>query len=161
MNKSNDAEGWGKLEVQSLGKDKRIKELQTAAAKSNDIICQTLGKVLGFPWYKDDLDLFPGATEADGVCIGDHVAETMAVQAADRIRHLDSRLQIDTLNPNRRGHISILVEASKNLEAKIEIFVAHMAEAKALADGHCENTLKEIVENCLNELRKLEDEVTK
>jgi hypothetical protein len=84
-----------------------------------------------------------------------------AVQAADRIRHLDSRLQIDTLNPNRREHIVILAEVSKNLGAKIEIFVDHMAEAKALAGGHCENTLKEIVENCLNELRKLEDEVTK
>lgn len=141
--------------------EQRVEALQAAAAKSNDEICQTLGKVLGFPWYKNDLDLFPCATEVDGVCVGDHVAETLASNAADRIRHLDSRLQIDTLNPNRREHIVILAEVSKNLEAKIEIFVDHMAEAKALADGHCENTLKEIVENCLNELRKLEDEVTK
>jgi hypothetical protein len=168
MKKFNDVEDLSKLRRQSRVKSERIDALQAevealrgSLAKSNDIICQTLGKVLGFPWYKDDLGLFPGATESDGVCVGDHVAETMALQAADRIRHLDSRLQIDTLNPNRREHIAILAEACLNLEAKIEIFVDHMAEAKALADGHCENTLKEIVENCLNELRKLEDEVTK
>jgi hypothetical protein len=118
MNKSNDAEGWDKLEVQSLGRTVRFDALQTAAAKSNDEICQTLGKVLGFPWYKDDLDLFPGADESDGVCVGDHVAETLAVQAADRIRHLDSRLEIDTLNPNRREHIVILAVRIDELEAQ-------------------------------------------
>jgi hypothetical protein len=126
MKKFNGAEGWSKLRRQSLGKDKRIDALQAevealrgSLAKSNDIICQTLGKVLGFPWYKDDLDLFPGATESAGVCIGDHVAETMAVQAADRIRHLDSRLQIDTLNPNRREHI--VQQAAKIVELEAEL----------------------------------------
>jgi hypothetical protein len=108
--------------------EQRVEALQTAAAKSNDEICQTLGKVLGFPWYKDDLDLFPGATESDGVCVGDHVAETLAVQAADRIRHLDSRLQIDTLNPNRRNHIVILSGRIDELEARIAKALAHIKE---------------------------------
>ena len=119
MIKSNDVEGWGRLRRQSLDMRNRIKELQTAAAKSNDIICQTLGKVLGFPWYKDDLKTFPYATDNDGVCVGDHVAETMAAQAADRIRHLDSRLQIDTLNPNRREHI--VQQAAKIVELEAEL----------------------------------------
>jgi hypothetical protein len=118
VKKSNDVEDGGRLRRQSIYMLNRIKELQTAAAKSNDEICQTLGKVLGFPWYKDDLSLFPGATESDGVCVGDHVGETLAVQAADRIRHLDSRLQIDTLNPNRREHIVILAGRIDDLEAQ-------------------------------------------
>jgi hypothetical protein len=70
----------------------RIEQQDIASAKSNDEICQTLGKVLGFPWYKDDLDVFPDATEADGVCVGDHVSETLAANAADRIQFLEGRL---------------------------------------------------------------------
>lgn len=50
---------------------------------------QTLGKVLGYPWYKDDPKNFPDATEADGVCIGEHVPGTLAQEAAQRIRKLE------------------------------------------------------------------------
>lgn len=54
-------------------------------SKMNDEICQTLGKALGYPWFKDDQKNFPGATESNGVCVGDHVAETLAMEAASRI----------------------------------------------------------------------------
>lgn len=47
---------------------------------------QILGKALGYPWYKDDQKNFPGATEADGVCIGEQVVETLAEEAAERIK---------------------------------------------------------------------------
>ena len=49
---------------------------------------QILGKVLGYPWYKDDQKNFPGATEDDGVCVGEHVPETLAEEAASRILEL-------------------------------------------------------------------------
>lgn len=46
---------------------------------------QVLGKALGFPWFKDDQKNFPGTTEADGVCVGDHVAASIAMEAAAMI----------------------------------------------------------------------------
>ena len=57
--------------------------------KLQDEICQVLGKALGwYPWYKDDQKNFPGATEADGVCVGEHVAESMADEVAGEIKRL-------------------------------------------------------------------------
>ena len=53
---------------------------------------QTLGKALGYPRYKDDQKNFPGATDADGVCVGDHVAASLATEAAERIRVLEEAL---------------------------------------------------------------------
>jgi hypothetical protein len=39
---------------------------------------QTMAQALGgFPWYKDDQANFPGATEADGVCVGELVIEDL------------------------------------------------------------------------------------
>ena len=52
---------------------------------------QILGKALGYPWYKDDPDLFPKATEADGVCVGVETAWSLAMIAADRIKELEER----------------------------------------------------------------------
>jgi hypothetical protein len=46
---------------------------------------QILGKALGYPWFKDDQENFPGATEADGVCIGEHVTESIAQEAANTL----------------------------------------------------------------------------
>lgn len=51
---------------------------------------QILGKALGYPWYWDDQENFPGATKEDGVCVGDHVAATLAMEAADRIRRANA-----------------------------------------------------------------------
>lgn len=53
---------------------------------------QLLGGALGYPWFKDDPKNFPGATEADGVCVGDHVAVTLAMEAAQRIAGLQATL---------------------------------------------------------------------
>lgn len=55
-----------------------------------DEVQQILGKALGYPWYKDDQKNFPGATEADGVCIGDHVPASIAAEAARRIAELEA-----------------------------------------------------------------------
>ena len=62
----------------------RIKRLEEGILKDNQEIEQTCGKVLGYPWFKDDQKNFPGATEKDGVCVGDHVAETIVSELAKR-----------------------------------------------------------------------------
>lgn len=66
----------------------REKQLRDGLSRVNNDVCQTLGKALGYPWFKDDQKNFPGATEADGVCYGEHVAETIAMEAAEAIERL-------------------------------------------------------------------------
>ena len=67
-----------------------VKYLKACAVQNNDV-CQTLGKALGYPWFKDDQKNFPGATEADGVCVGEHVAGSIADEAAAKIVELKQR----------------------------------------------------------------------
>ena len=76
---------------ETLSKDQRdveIARLRTALSKQNDEICQTLGLALGYPKFCDDQANFPGTTEANGVCVGDHVAESIAAEAAGIISKL-------------------------------------------------------------------------
>ena len=76
---------------ETLSKDQRdveIARLRTALSKQNDEICQALGSALGYPKFCDDQQTFPGATESSGVCTGDHVAESIAAEAAKRIESL-------------------------------------------------------------------------
>ena len=65
-----------------------IARLRTALSKQNDEICQALGSALGYPKFCDDQANFPGTTEANGVCVGDHVAESIAAEAAGIIGKL-------------------------------------------------------------------------
>ncbi len=67
-----------------------------AYAKSNDQVCQSLGKALGYPWFKDDQVNFPRSTEADGVCVGEHVAESIADEAAKIITETTQWRDIST-----------------------------------------------------------------
>lgn len=67
---------------------KEQERLRDACAMQDGEVCQTLGKALGYPWYKDDQKNFPGATEEHGVCVGEHVAESIAAEAAKRIEAL-------------------------------------------------------------------------
>lgn len=53
-------------------------------------ICNVLGKALGYPLFFEDQKNFPGTTEADGVCVGEHVPLTLADEAAERIRGLQA-----------------------------------------------------------------------
>lgn len=91
----------------------RVKFVTDAAATINREVCQVLGKVLGFPWFKDDQKNFPGATEADGICEGDMVAEAMADLAAQTITDLKEKLRIAEAAAERRGRAMGLREASK------------------------------------------------
>lgn len=72
--------------------EEESERLRVAMASRNDEITQALGKALGYAWYRDDPANFPGATEADGVCVGEHVAETIAHEAANRIATLLAEL---------------------------------------------------------------------
>jgi hypothetical protein len=61
---------------------------------------QVAGKALGYPWFKDDQKNFPDATEADGVCIGEHTNLTIVEElsaalstAQTRIDDLESQLE--------------------------------------------------------------------
>ena len=60
----------------------------TLAEASEVVIGQLAGKALGYPWFKDDQQNFPGATEADGVCIGEHVAETIVQELVEKYQEL-------------------------------------------------------------------------
>jgi|SRR5690606_2675517 len=54
---------------------------------------QILGQAIGgYPWYKDDQTNFPGATEKDGVCVGDHTPTTLAMEAAALIKSLREKI---------------------------------------------------------------------
>lgn len=66
----------------------RAAELIHALNLECDLIAQTFGKALGYPWFKDDQKNFPGATENDGVCIGEHVPVTIAAEASLYINKL-------------------------------------------------------------------------
>jgi len=72
------------LEV-PLVRSKAEPDWKTLYLKLADKVEQILGKALGYPWYKDDQKNFPGATEKDGVCVGDHVPESILAEAAKRI----------------------------------------------------------------------------
>jgi len=73
----------------------KVKRLYEGILKQNQEIEQTCGKVLGYPWFKDDQKNFPGATEKDGVCVGDHVAETIVSELAKR--HTEALARIKRL----------------------------------------------------------------
>lgn len=72
------------LERELNAANQRIKRLEEGILKDNQEIEQTCGKVLGYPWFKDDQKNFHGATEKDGVCVGDHVGATIVSELAKR-----------------------------------------------------------------------------
>lgn len=73
--------------------EERVKLLERACSKTNEEVCQSLGKVLGYPWFKDDQKNFPDATEENGVCVGEHVAESISEEAAKKIVALEERVK--------------------------------------------------------------------
>ena len=65
----------------------RLRHVARGLWKESLEIEQVLGKALNYPWFKDDKKNFPDATEEHGVCVGDHVAITLAMQAAENINN--------------------------------------------------------------------------
>ena len=66
----------------------RVTSLEEGYIQNEHEIEQLLGKALGYPWYKDDPKNFPDATELDGVCVGEHSALTLAMEAATRFQEI-------------------------------------------------------------------------
>lgn len=85
--------GWVKLLRSKLAEQAaEIERLKNAYTSQERDISQTLGKALGYQWFKDDQANWPDATEADGVCVGEHVAESLADEAAKKLADLQSQL---------------------------------------------------------------------
>lgn len=63
---------------------------------------QVLGKALGYPYICSDQKNFPGSTEADGVCVGEHVPVTLAMEAAECIKEQGLQILSLKLNEHRR-----------------------------------------------------------
>lgn len=76
------------LEAELAEARQRATALEAENTRMNDAMCQSLGKALGYPWFKDDQQNFPGSTSDNGVCVGDHVAESLADEAARTITRL-------------------------------------------------------------------------
>lgn len=78
--------------------------LRERVSRENEFICQTLGQVLGYPWFVDDQVNFPGATKEQGVCVGDHVAASLAMEAARKIGELRGKWNkvCDVMPPSGR-----------------------------------------------------------
>jgi hypothetical protein len=96
-----------------------VARMKKAASTINEEVCQTLGAALGYPWLKDDQTNFPGATEADGVCVGPHVAETLAAEAAAKL-----------------ATVAALVEALDGLVMACELPGDHCEREQALPAAH-------------------------
>ena len=115
--------------------------------KESEEIEQILGKALGYPWFKDDQDNFPNATEADGVAVGDHTAWSLAMEAADKIKHLENQLdealgiakiiavsinQYKQLDDEQRSMISKLQDECDGLNNELNM---HLARVHKLSLG--------------------------
>lgn len=74
--------------IENSGQAAELERLRDAFTARDTGIQQTLGKALGYPWFKDDQKNFPGSTQEHGVCVGDHVAESLADEAAETIGRL-------------------------------------------------------------------------
>lgn len=109
-----------------------VERLRSAHTNLQHDIQQTLGRALGYPWFKNDQKNFPGSTEADGVCVGDHVAESLADEAADKIAAL--RAENEKLR-------AALHEAADELDAyyRAEYPGDHPYSKRKLADAMRDN----------------------
>lgn len=102
-------------EVDALLKD--YFRLLDAYCKTSEEVEQTLAQAIGgYPWYKDDQVNFPGATEANGVCVGEHVAESLAMDAASVIK--DLRAEVARLKDLLKASEDIIQALNKALKLK-------------------------------------------
>ncbi len=70
---------------------------------------QVAGKALGYPWFRDDQTNFPGTTEAEGVCIGDHVGDTIVEELATRFEAVTR--ERDAMREAHRPYAALSVKA--------------------------------------------------
>lgn len=109
-------------ERRALDAERELTRLRRAFAEEADDVEQALGKALGYPWYKDDPANFPDATEADGVCVGEHVPGSIAREAASRIGELHAAVLalLGALDPRASGAVpaDVIEQARKAARRK-------------------------------------------
>lgn len=81
------------MEARVAELEAHIKTITEGCARENLNIEQICGGALGYPRYCDDQKNFPGATEEDGVCVGEHVAASIASELAGKYRDLLARVE--------------------------------------------------------------------
>lgn len=81
------------LERELNAANARIAHITDGFRREQNDIEQTCGKALGYPRFCDDQKNFPGSTEADGVCIGDHVAASIAAELAGKYAAAINRIK--------------------------------------------------------------------
>lgn len=101
--------------------------IRKAVAAEDAQIQQTLGKALGYPWFKDDQEHFPDATEDNGVFTGMHVAATIAAEAAVKLMKL--RAERDALRAAvRDAELQIFVHSRSDWNSKHAAVIARARE---------------------------------
>jgi hypothetical protein len=129
--------GWDKTWLRALAPGNwrpavtsgEVERLRAALIKQQHEIQQTLGKALNYPKFSDDQKNFPGAT-GDAVCIGDHVAESLASEAAKEIERLradnaELRRQVEEAKAEcdeliKTGNVRRVAELRRELEAVMQ-----------------------------------------
>lgn len=93
--------------------EERLRRVIDGFRRELNDVEQTCGKALGYPRYCDDQANFPGATEVDGVCVGDHVAASIAAELANRYRDMvekHGRLEAALLSRHGGEPLALLEE---------------------------------------------------
>lgn len=120
----------------------RNTRLEKCAIETNEEICQALGKVLSYPWFKDDKKNFPDATENDGVCVGDNIAEVIAKEAADKITAL--KHEVERLRDALDTIFAITKEAPElNMLNYSEDEVSQLNQSMIIIFTHAQSALEE------------------
>ena len=89
-------QNFGKIDFSAHRKEEENQRINATMAEQQQQheIQQILGKALRYPWYCDDQKAFPDSTKEDGVCVGKHIAESLASEAADVIENMRAALQV-------------------------------------------------------------------
>lgn len=81
-----DTNQYGELARENDALKAEVERLRHAAATTAHDVEQTLGRALRYPPYGPDM--FPDGVPNGDVCVGDHVPESLADEAADLIERL-------------------------------------------------------------------------
>lgn len=101
---------------------RELERLRTAIVKTNDEICQTLGKALGYPYIDHtvcaECDPEKGCTCGNPIiCVGEEVAETLALHAARRIERQASKL-VEVVEMLKE--VLVLLDRSKPITVNVD-----------------------------------------
>ena len=81
------------MQSRALEAEQQLTQRTAEFQRHDGELQQICGQALGYPWFKDDQKSFPGATEKDGVCVGEHVGITIAQELANAYRKRTAELE--------------------------------------------------------------------